>query len=109
MYWLPSSATRITYQKRTGHLWGVDYECSMPAKDFEAFAAQKKWPMKLEENYYTSVRQRIGLPPLRHLYGVHLDLYPTALVYKDSKETGWFIEVIYDPDRQVLFVHENSN
>jgi hypothetical protein len=107
--WLPSSATQITFRKKSGRLWEINYECGLPQKDFEKFAAENKWPIKPEKDYYTSFRRSLELPPLRETDIGRFDIYPRALVYRNSKRTGWCIEVIYDPDRQVLFVHENSD
>ena len=106
--WLPRFATDITYVKKSGQLWELDYECTMSRKDFDGYAMDQNWKAEERKDFTTGSRKVLGLPVVRkELWGI--DFYPIALVYESFRGTGGGILVVYDPERERLYVHKNSD
>lgn len=48
--WLPASASDITYRRRGGFGWFVQYECTLPESNFHVLATNKGWPVQQATN-----------------------------------------------------------
>jgi len=108
--WLPSTASDITFLRETRGFWWQAYECRMARADFETFAAEKGWILTEKVDFGTSMRRVLDLPPVRPSDdGWHPDNYPVALVYERTQSNNGGIQVIYDLEREILFVSQSSH
>ena len=107
--WLPAEATDVTFQKNDGLFWFLSFECALPRPAFDKFAKEKGWSLVEKRDYTTGLRFGLGLPPVRNVGGKLDDTYTTALVYEDRRANGGGVTVVYDPERQRLFVLESGN
>jgi hypothetical protein len=108
--WLPKTASDITFREGSGLFYSFDYECTITPEEFQVLARESKWTVSERRDFYASRRREfLGLPPFRVHKNRPPNHYPFALVYEKTAENGGGTRVVYDPERQRLFVSESSN
>ncbi len=105
--WLPVEASDISYAQKDGMGWLQSYECSLPRETLDKLAQTEGWKLEAKENISTGLRSTLGLPALREIDGMKVDLVPKALFYEDRKPNGGGVTVIYDLELGRLFVSKS--
>ncbi len=116
--WLPAEATDVTYAKREGFGWVTCYECRLPKEAFERFARKQGWTLTPKSDVTTGLRLFLfPSPPTKNVErnGVVVvdsepkasDSVSKALFYEKRHPNGGGITVIYDLEKERLFVCES--
>jgi hypothetical protein len=118
--WLPVEATDVTYAKREGFGWITCYECRLPKEAFDRFAQKQGWTLEPKSDVTTGFRLFLfPSPPGKNaerdgLITVDLshepranDLVSRALFYEKRFPNSGGTTVIYDLEKERLFVNES--
>ena len=108
--WLPSSASDITYARRNGFGRFLMYECTLPETDFQSLAKKEDWPVQESTNVPIAVGLRpiLKLPELKNANGEPTYSINRAFYYERKQSENGGTIVIYDRDRNRLFLSESS-
>lgn len=106
--WLPAEASDVTFVKSGGFGSFTCFECTLPKEAFDRFARKENWTPEPRSDVSNGVRHILGLPAVTKTELGESDSVPKALFYEKRQPNGAGVTVIYDLDRNRLFVQKSS-